>query len=305
MSRFVVIDLAGMEPPDIIETLNYEFIIDALKDDFQARMETLGLDFDVRDLESDPAVKILEVAAAREIVLRARVNGAAKALLLALSQKMDLVHLGALFGVERAVVVPAHFNEAGTLVPAVMETDGRLRTRVQLAPQAFSTAGPYGAYEFNVLLADPTIKSVGIVVPRPGHVAVYPLVADGDGEPSKAVLDRVRKQLLSDDVRPLTDQVTVSSPKIEHVKIDLTLVVKAGPDASILMTQARAALRAYADSRHKVGEGLWLSGIYAAAQVGTAVEHVVIHAPLDDIEPGPKGAVWVEEIIVDSSVMPE
>jgi phage-related baseplate assembly protein len=292
------IDLSGMEPPDIIETLDYEVILEALKLDMSERMADLGLEFDVQDLESDPAVKILEVAAAREVHLRARVNGAAKALLLALSKRMDLEHLGAWFGVERATVV-----EATDETPAVMESDERLRKRIQLAPQAFSTAGPHGAYEYNVMLADPTIKSVGIVVPRPGHVSVYPLVDTGDGEPSKAVLDKVRLQLLADDVRPLTDQVTVASPKIQHVTVDVTLVVKNGPDALSLAAEAKANIQAYADIRHQVGSSLRLSGIYDAAHSTDAVDHVIINSPLTDIVPGENGAVWVEEITVKTKVL--
>lgn len=286
--RFVAIDLGSMTPPDIIETLDYETILAALKDDMQARMEDEGLDFDVQDLESDPAVKILEVAAAREVVLRARVNGAAKALLLALAQGTDLEALGAWFGVERATG----------------ETDARFRQRIQLAPQAFSTAGPYGAYEFHALTAAPSIKSVGVVNPRAGSpsVVVYPLSSTGNGQPSEDELDAIRAVLLSKDVKPLTDVVTVTSPKIVEQVIDVTLMVKEGPDVSTLITAAKAALEEYALARHKVGDPLYLSGIYQAAQVPGA-EHVVINSPMADVDPGANGAVYVPSVAVTHKVL--
>lgn len=286
MSRFVAIDLASMTPPDIIETLSFETILQALKDDASERMEELGLDFDVTDLESDPAIKILEVAAAREVVLRARVNGAAKALLLALAQKNDLAHLGAWFGVERAT------NADGS-----KESDDRLRERVQLAPEAFSTAGPHGAYEFHALTAAPTVKHVGIDNPKPGSVVVYPLVNSGNGLPSAEVLEAIRDRLLDEPVRPLTDVVTVKAPSLIIQPIDVTLLIKEGPDPNALVAAAKAAIQTYANSRHKVGFKLAKSGIFQAAQV-PGVEEVLINSPAQTVDPGIGGAVFVDSITV-------
>jgi len=298
MARFIAIDMAGMVPPDIIETLDYETIVTALKDAFQARMAELGLDFDVRDLESEPAVKLIEVFASREIVLRARVNGGAKALLLALAKHHDLEHLGNWFGTERAEQFPATTDQA-----AILEDDERLRKRIQLAPQAFSTAGPYGAYEYHVLTADPLIKSVGILVPQPGHVNIYPLVVTGDGTPSEETLRAVRLKLLEEDIRPLTDIVSVAAPKVLYQDIDVTLVVKEGPDAAALAEIARGELQTYADSRHFVGEVLRIAGIYDAAQM-PAVENVIINEPTADVDPTPRGAVYVPNITVRVKVIP-
>jgi phage-related baseplate assembly protein len=285
-----------MAPPDIIETLDYETILTALKDDFQARLTALDLDWDVRELESDPAVKILEVAAAREIHLRARVNGAAKALLLSQAQKNDLAHLGAWFGVERLVV-----QEATEADPEILESDERLRYRIQLAPQAFSTAGAYGAYEFHALTAAPTVKSVGITNPLPGYVNVYPLEDDGgDGYPSDEVLTAIRKRFIDEDVVPLTDIVSVAAPVIKHTDIYATLLVREGPSIDLLVENARAAVQTYADSRHKVGRVLRLSGIFQAAQgSGPGIDGVLIHTPEADLDPGANGAVYVDNVKVD------
>lgn len=303
MSRFIAIDLEGFPPPDIIETLSFETIRGELLADMAARMSVDGMDYDTQVLESDPSVKILEVAADREVILRARVNGAAKALLLSLAQRNDLANLGVLFGVQRATISPAGVDAFGSAVPVVMETDASLRNRIQLAPQAFSVAGPSGAYEWNVLLAAPTVTSVGIVaIPGTGRVNVYPLVAGGDGTPSTAVLNAIRTQLQADDVRPLTDQVSVIAPKIQRVTIDVTLLVKQGPDPAILVAAARVALQNYADARHSVGTPLYKSGIDAAAQ-GPGVEDVIINSPSTDVDPGANGATYVQKINVASRVV--
>jgi len=52
-------------------------------------------------VESDPAYKILEVAAYREMLLRARINSAAKAVMLPYATGSDLDVLGSLFRTSR------------------------------------------------------------------------------------------------------------------------------------------------------------------------------------------------------------
>jgi phage-related baseplate assembly protein len=155
---------------------------------------------------------------------------------------------------------------------------------------------------FHALTAAPTVKSVGITITEPGHVTLYPLVVTGDGLPSLEVLKAIRHKLLEDDVRPLTDIVTVTQPTIVYQPISVTLVVKEGPDVTVLVNKARVALANYALQRHKVGAGLYKSGIYQAAQV-PGVEHVIINAPLTDIDPGIGGAVYVPSITVAHEII--
>ena len=69
-----ITDISSLATPDIIETLDYEEILQRMKDDLVAR----DPDF-VHLLESDPAMKVMEVAAWRELLIRQRVNDAARA----------------------------------------------------------------------------------------------------------------------------------------------------------------------------------------------------------------------------------
>jgi hypothetical protein len=55
--------------PDVVETLDYEVILAAMKADLAARAPELAA---VLALESEPVVKLLEVCAYRELLLRAR-----------------------------------------------------------------------------------------------------------------------------------------------------------------------------------------------------------------------------------------
>ncbi len=89
-------------------------------------------------------VKLLELAAYREVRYRARVNDAGRAVMLAFATGSDLqAHLAALFGVQRLTIAPA---DPENDVAEVKERDDDLRARTQLAPQGYSVAGPEVAY---------------------------------------------------------------------------------------------------------------------------------------------------------------
>ena len=66
-SALARIDLARLPPPDVVETIDYEAVLSSMKADLMARAPELA---PVLALESEPLVKLLEVAAWREMVLR-------------------------------------------------------------------------------------------------------------------------------------------------------------------------------------------------------------------------------------------
>ncbi|GFQ94785.1 baseplate assembly protein J [Trichonephila clavata] len=85
-----------MEQPNIIEKLSFEEIFSRMKEELVRRDETFsGL------VESDPAMKVLEVAAWRELLLRQRINEAVKSNLLKFAMGEDLDNLAEFYGVER------------------------------------------------------------------------------------------------------------------------------------------------------------------------------------------------------------
>jgi phage-related baseplate assembly protein len=106
MSRFSAINLAQLPPPQLIDPLDFERVLAELKDFVRLKLTEEGSTLlDTLNLESDPIVKILEVVAYRETLLRALVNDKAKAVLLAFAIGRDLDHIGALFGVAPMVEV--------------------------------------------------------------------------------------------------------------------------------------------------------------------------------------------------------
>jgi len=96
MTNDLPAELSRLPTPQLIEPLSFSAIFTALLTDFQHRYP----DYSAL-LASDPAIKLLEVAAYRELLLRHRINEAARANLLAFAADSDLDHLGAFYGVTR------------------------------------------------------------------------------------------------------------------------------------------------------------------------------------------------------------
>ena len=224
MSAFTQIDLSTLPAPDVIEELSFETIFAAMLADLQARDPV----FDAL-LESDPAYKILEVAAYRELLLRQRVNDAARAVMLAYATGADLDQLGALLGVLRLVIDEGD-AEAVPPVPQVLESDTEFRRRIQLSLEGFSVAGPRGAYIFHGLSADANVLDISATSPDPGEVLITVLSRVGNGAASGPLLAAVNAALNDDAVRPLTDQVTVQSASIVNYNVHAHLYVYPGPD---------------------------------------------------------------------------
>lgn len=258
MSAFTQIDLSTLPAPDIIEELNFETIFAAMLADLQARDPAFSA-----LVESDPAYKILEVAAYRELLVRQRVNDAARAVMLAYATGADLDQLGALLGVSRFVIEEGD-PEAVPPVPEVLESDTEFRRRIQLSLEGFSVAGPRGAYIFHGLSADADVLDISATSPDPGEVLISVLSRTGNGAASAPLLAAVEEKLNEDSIRPLTDLVTVQSASIVNYNVHAHLYVYPGPDSSVVLTKALAALDTYIAQVHKIGQDVTLSGIYAA-----------------------------------------
>lgn len=104
-----------------------------------------------------------------------------------------------------------------------IESDENFRERIQIAPESFSVAGARGAYEYFARSAHQDIIDVAVIGPpdiEPGYVEIYPLMAGGI-IPTSEILDAVLKTCNADDVRPLTDFVSVHAPKIVNYDLDV------------------------------------------------------------------------------------
>ncbi len=268
------IDLSRLPPPDVVEALDFEAILARRRADFLARYPEF-----TAFVESDPAIKLLETGAYAELVLRQRINDAARSLLVAYARGGNLDHLAALFGVLRQEITPA---DPVTGAAAVMESDEDLRRRVLLAPDSYSVAGPASAYVFHALSADPDVLDASAVSPLPGEVTVAVLSRTGDGTASPELVATVRDLLAGDEVRPLTDFVKVQSASLLPFDIEAQLTLYPGPDAQLILDTASAALDQLLAANRRLGRNISRSAITAALHVG-GVQNVNLVAPVADI----------------------
>ena len=116
--------------------------------------------------------------------------------------------------------------------PYTDEGDDRYRERIRLAPSAMSTAGPESAYRYYVLSADPDIIDVSFDVPSAATITIYPLMRGGE-LPDTDTIDKI-KAALSDDVRPLTDYVTVTAPTQVEYSINIKYYCDAANETAVI-----------------------------------------------------------------------
>lgn len=295
------INLARLPAPQIIEQPDFETILAARK----ARLIELATKFGspayvaslsaALELESEPLVQLLQEDAYRELLLRAAVQDAGKGNLLAFAAGPVLDHLAAFYGVARAVVQEADATVSPP-IPEVLESDDRLRARVQLAPEGFSTAGPEGAYRFWALSASPEVKDVAILPTAiPGEVRVVVLSTDADGTPTASLLDLV--DAATDPRRPLTDLVLVEPATVQTYTVAAELTLYEGPDAEIVRQASEAAVAQYVEAHHRLGHDITIAGLHAALY-REGVQDVAITAPAASVIIAPDAAAYCTGIAV-------
>lgn len=282
MTRFAAtaINLSELGPPDVVEPLDFETSLAQIKADLKERWP----DFNVESLESDPVVKVLEVCAYRELQLRARVNDAARAIMLAFADGADLVHLGVYYGVEKMTG----------------EEDEDLRDRIQLAPEGFSSAGPVGAYIFHARSASSDVIDALAYKPAAGQVQVFVLAKPGVDVDT--LLPLVRARIDDENVRPMTDSVSVLPAILLPFDLAAVLEIGRGPDPALVRQKATAAASEYMAKRRKIGMRVTRSGLIAALTVG-GVDNVRLTLPTADVDPAPGEVPSVGAVTITSEVI--
>lgn len=283
-SGSTAVNLSKLPFPAVVEVVSFETIVAEAKALLVAEVSavdpTAGAALAATlQLQSEPLVKLIEIFATREMNLRFRVNDAAKAVTLAYAIGSDLDHLVALLGVERLVLQPE--SEDG-LAPQVLESDDDLRRRALLAPEAYSVAGPEGAYVFQALEASGDVLDASATSPDPGVVLVTVLSRLGDGVPDAELLDLVEARVSAEDVRPLTDQVIVAAAEIVEYAVEAEITTFAGPDAEIVLDEAQSRVEAYRDACFRLGRDATVSGFIAALSP-EGVQNVNLVSPVANV----------------------
>lgn len=291
-----LIDLARLPTPVALETLDFEAVLAALVNDFRTRWPQF-----TAVLESDPAVKLLEVAAWRETLLRARVNDAYKAAMLAFASGSDLDHVGAFHGVARNVA----------------EADAAYRERVQQGYWRVAAAGPAAAFVAHARGAHAQVVDAEAWTAAPGSVQLAVLAAvevpdagllDADRERNRALasgvfatlpaiaagfwwgcaamLDEpmraVRSAVTADAVLPLGMEIGVRPAELVEFRTAARLVLYPGVDEAMALAQARQRLADHLQAVARLNHDVTRAGLIAALAV-PGVQNVHLDTPVADV----------------------
>ncbi len=260
VTGFSPIDLSKLPAPQVVEELNFEVIFQEMLSGFKSRHPEYS-----SIVESDPVYKALEEAAYREMLLRQRVNEAARAVMLAYALGSDLDNLAALAPVERKLIDAGNAS-AVPPVPPTYESDEEFRARTQLAPEGFSVAGPEQGYRFHALKVA-EVRDARSRRTEPGCIELAILSRNQNGVPSAEALAEVEAIFLDRTVRPQGDLLTVRGAEIVEYQVAATLSVADGPSDAVVKQAAQDALAQYTNRAHALGGIVSLSGLLAAMHV--------------------------------------
>lgn len=281
----MAIDLTLYPEPNVIEAIDYKASLNKHVNEFQivwnaVRQERPELPmYDVELLETDPAMIVFQVSSFIELGLRARINDAAKANLLAFANGSDLDHLSAFYDVVRLEG----------------ESDAALRSRTILAIQARSPAGGPYWYAAAARRSDVRIKDVAVYREEFWpiiHIAI--LSRENGGIPDEAMLTAVRETVTSDTVRPLNDTVIVEAAVQfgTTIEADIWLLPSAPTtDLEIL----KQALRKAWEEESSIGFDLVPSWIEAKLHQGN-VQRVEVRTPNAPVIAQPGAAIALGNI---------
>lgn len=258
-----IVDLSELPAPDVLEPLDFE----------EVYTESLGVFRDFMGdnwsapLESDPVVKLLEAGAYARIGDRARVNDAAKALMLAYAIRGDLDQLGANVNTPR-LVIQAEDLRAVPPVEKITESDDAYRERIQMAYEGLTTAGPRNSYKLHARNASALVADASAESPAPACVTVTVLGLSGDGTVSPELLAVVAAAVNDENVRPLGDRVTVQSAEVLPYRVDAVLHMKGpGPESAVALAEAERRLAAWINPRRRLGVEVARSAVDAQVHV--------------------------------------
>lgn len=273
-SASTTVDLSRLDPPTIVEQVDFETIFASLV----AKVRELMPTFDAT-VDSDPAVKVLQVAAYEQLLQRQDFNERLVSRLVAYATGATLDHIGAAIGLVRLLVTPA---DTATGAAAIYEGDDSFRQRIVLGPEGFAAAGPELAYVKHAKDASGDVLDASATSPEPGEVLITILSRLGDGTASAELLDAVQAIVTDKAVRPLGDLVSVTGATQRRFALIARLYTFAGPDAGLILATARAKLDAYFAASRLLGRDITMSGLYAAMTV-EGVQRVEITSPAADI----------------------
>lgn len=111
------------------------------------------------------------------------------------------------------------------------ESDTAYYNRMRESEESYTTAGPRGSYIYHAKAVSSQISDVSAESPQDG-VADIRIMLYGGELPSEELIKEVQAYLSADDIRPMTDKVTVAAPTTVDFDIELTYYIPKDKEAS-------------------------------------------------------------------------
>lgn len=304
-SRFSLVDLTQLGEMQVLEDLNKDDIIKTrmlrFKEFWSLNDPPMGADYDVESIEFDPVRILQETNTFFELLLRDRVNQAARAVTLAFAISTDLEAVAS--------------NFPGGVPRLEDETDDRYRRRVQLSVNPLSPHGPAGTYIYWALTADAGLKDASEFVEREGSGTVLLTVMDNsipsrtqtgtysfryesDPRPSLARVLSIREFVIDAYRKAATDILVVNHPKIIDTVYTINVYLYPGPDEATLMNTIVSRLETLIENQRWLGYDHARAAIDASAFL-SGVHSIDIISPKEDIIADPNEVVRVIELNVN------
>lgn len=97
--------------------------------------------------------------------------------------------------------------------------------------ESYTTAGPRGSYTYHAKAVSSQISDVSAESPEDG-VADIRIMLYGGELPSEELIKEVQEYLSADNIRPMTDKVTVAAPTTVDFDIEATYYIPKDKEAS-------------------------------------------------------------------------
>ncbi|MFC0351825.1 baseplate J/gp47 family protein [Undibacterium danionis] len=233
------IDLSKLPAPTVIEELSFDSLVDAHKQELLQRQPNLA---NVINLVSEPLVKQLEVFAYREMLLRQRINQAARSNLLAYATGTDLDHKGAFYDLARLAD----------------ESDDRYRQRIQYRIASLAGNGTAEQYKLIAMTASSNVRDSNVYLFAPGVVGLILWLSDQSQV--EATESLVTAAMNEPNAKPVGISILISTAKLKA--IDFTATVYREPAAPVdLSVQVHRIFIERLASYAKLGKNIPLSWI--------------------------------------------
>lgn len=161
------------------------------------------------------------------------------------------------------------------------ESDEAYYERMRESLETFSTTGTIGGYAYWAKTASSLVEDVSVTSPVPGEVDIRFILQNGD-LPGEEMIQKVYDVVNSDDVRTLTDLVSVAAPDIVVFALDVTYYLQKNGTISdqAIIAKVETAIAAYKSWQcGKMGRDINPSKLNSLL-MAAGVKRVEINAPV-------------------------